>query len=104
MVPCPVRPWGSTVWGTGRENDGSDMAARQLYRLHPLTQACILTIRFTSIGYALVALISSLVFRAIQDALPDNLEAQERILGANMIALAFGDVSTMYLHVEFSLD
>ncbi|KAF8554564.1 hypothetical protein OG21DRAFT_1412372, partial [Imleria badia] len=44
--------------------------------------------------YAVVALISSLVFRAIRDTLPDNPEAQERILGAHMTALVLGDVST----------
>ncbi|KAH7926201.1 hypothetical protein BV22DRAFT_1033124 [Leucogyrophana mollusca] len=43
--------------------------------------------------YLLLGLISSLVFRAIRDALPDNLKAQERILGASMTALAIADVT-----------
>ncbi|KAF8554553.1 hypothetical protein OG21DRAFT_1412345 [Imleria badia] len=42
--------------------------------------------------YMLLGLISSLVFRAIRDALPNNPEAQERILGASMTALALADV------------
>ena len=41
----------------------------------------------------LLGLISSLVFRAIRDTLPNNPEAQERILGASMTALALADVS-----------
>ncbi|KAG1829478.1 hypothetical protein EV424DRAFT_1470738 [Suillus variegatus] len=40
--------------------------------------------------YLLLGLISSLVFRAIRDALPNNPEAQERILGASFTALALG--------------
>ncbi|KAF9229805.1 hypothetical protein BS17DRAFT_771948 [Gyrodon lividus] len=43
--------------------------------------------------YMLLGLISSLVFRAIRDTLPDNPEAQERILGASMTALALADVT-----------
>ena len=100
MVPCPARPGGNPVWGAGRENNGSDMAARQLYHIRPVTRVCTLIISFT--GYALVALISSLVFRAIRDTLPNNPEAQERILGANMTALALGDVSTTHFHAEIS--
>jgi hypothetical protein len=41
----------------------------------------------------LLGLISSLVFRAIRDTLPNNPEAQERILGASMTALALADVT-----------
>ncbi|KAN0101026.1 hypothetical protein V8E55_001010 [Tylopilus felleus] len=43
--------------------------------------------------YMLLGLISSLVFRAIRDTLPNNPEAQERILGASMTALALADVT-----------
>ena len=42
----------------------------------------------------LLGLISSFVFRAIRDTLPNNPEAQERILGASLAALALADVST----------
>ncbi|KLO11304.1 hypothetical protein SCHPADRAFT_877189 [Schizopora paradoxa] len=43
--------------------------------------------------YLLLGLISSLVFRAIRDALPNDLVAQERIVGASLTALALADVS-----------
>ena len=71
------------------------MAALQLYHSYPATQADVF-ILFVSTGYALVGLISSLVFRAIRDTLPNNPEAQERILGASMTALSLADVSTTY--------
>lgn len=38
-------------------------------------------------------MLSSLVFRAVRDALPDNPAAQERILGASLFAMAVADVS-----------
>lgn len=47
----------------------------------------------SSLGYFLLGLISSFVFRAIRDALPNNPAAQERILGASFLALAIADVS-----------
>lgn len=37
-------------------------------------------------------MISSLVFRAVRDALPHDPIAQERIMGASMTALAIADV------------
>ncbi|KIM84748.1 hypothetical protein PILCRDRAFT_96812 [Piloderma croceum F 1598] len=43
--------------------------------------------------YFLLGLISSLVFRAIRDALPHDPASQERILGAAFVALALADVS-----------
>ncbi|KAL5534697.1 hypothetical protein ACEPAG_1161 [Sanghuangporus baumii] len=43
--------------------------------------------------YLLLGLISSLVFRAIRDALPHDPAAQERILGASLAALAIADVT-----------
>lgn len=43
-------------------------------------------------GYLLLGLISSFVFRAVRDALPNNPAAQERILGASFTALALADV------------
>lgn len=33
------------------------------------------------------------MFRAVRDALPNNPAAQERILGASLLALGFADVS-----------
>lgn len=52
-----------------------------------------------SLGYLLLGLISSLVFRAIRDALPNNPEAQERILGAGFTALALADVG--FVHFSY---
>ncbi|KAI5120215.1 hypothetical protein M0805_000030 [Coniferiporia weirii] len=42
--------------------------------------------------YLLLGLISSLVFRAVRDALPHDPVAQERIVGASLTALALADV------------
>ena len=50
------------------------------------------TICLLSLGYFLLGLISSFVFRAIRDALPNNPAAQERILGASFLALGIADV------------
>ena len=44
-------------------------------------------------GYMLLGLISSLVFRAVRDALPHDPVAQEKIVGASLTALAIADVS-----------
>ncbi|KAF8525142.1 hypothetical protein BU17DRAFT_84067 [Hysterangium stoloniferum] len=49
--------------------------------------------------YFLLGLISSLVFRAVRDALPHDLVAQEKIVRASLTALAIADVS----HVGLSL-
>jgi hypothetical protein len=49
--------------------------------------------RLTATGYLLLGMLSSLVFRAIRDALPGNPAAQERILGASLLAMAIADVS-----------
>lgn len=57
--------------------------------LHYLTQKNIYSL---FLGYFLLSLISSFVFRAIRDALPNNPAAQERILGASFLALAIADV------------
>ncbi|KAJ3510385.1 hypothetical protein NLJ89_g4704 [Agrocybe chaxingu] len=43
--------------------------------------------------YLLLGLISSFVFRAIRDALPNNPVAQERILGAAFLALGIADLT-----------
>ncbi|KAF8605029.1 hypothetical protein BDV93DRAFT_521912 [Ceratobasidium sp. AG-I] len=43
--------------------------------------------------YMLLGLISSLVFRAIRDALPHDLVAQEKIIGASLTALAIADLT-----------
>ena len=57
--------------------------------------------RFTP-GYLLLGMLSSLVFRAVRDALPENPAAQERIIGASLFAMAVADVcgftsTTMYV-------
>ncbi|KAI0291757.1 hypothetical protein BC826DRAFT_1021961 [Russula brevipes] len=43
--------------------------------------------------YLLLGMLSSLVFRAIRDALPGNPVAQERILGASLLAMAIADAT-----------
>ncbi|KAI0320211.1 hypothetical protein OF83DRAFT_1105992 [Amylostereum chailletii] len=43
--------------------------------------------------YMLLGLLSSFVFRAVRDALPNNPTAQERILGASFLAMAIADVT-----------
>jgi len=43
--------------------------------------------------YFLLGLISSLVFRAVRDALPNDPVAQERILGASFLALGIADLT-----------
>lgn len=43
--------------------------------------------------YMLLGLISSLVFRAVRDALPHDPVAQERIVGASLTALAIADLT-----------
>jgi hypothetical protein len=52
------------------------------------------------IGYLLLGMLSSLVFRAIRDALPGNPAAQERILGASLLAMAIADVSHLHGHLS----
>lgn len=47
---------------------------------------------YLALGYLLLGLISSLVFRAVRDALPHDPVAQERIVGASLTALALADV------------
>lgn len=46
-------------------------------------------------GYLLLGLLSSFVFRAVRDALPNNPAAQERIIGAAFLALGIADVSSV---------
>ncbi|KAI0282387.1 hypothetical protein BGY98DRAFT_1094421 [Russula aff. rugulosa BPL654] len=43
--------------------------------------------------YLLLGMLSSLVFRAIRNALPGNPIAQERILGASLLAMAIADAT-----------
>ena len=45
----------------------------------------------------LLGLLSSLVFRAVRDALPNNPTAQERILGASLTAMAIADVRRVFV-------
>jgi hypothetical protein len=52
----------------------------------------ILTNAVYLVGYLLLGMISSLVFRAVRDALPNDPVAQERIVGATLAALAIADV------------
>lgn len=49
----------------------------------------------------LLGLLSSLVFRAVRDALPNNPTAQERILGASLTAMAIADVCSKLLAEEY---
>ena len=51
----------------------------------------------------LLGLISTFVFRAVRDALPNNPAAQERILGASFTALALADVSALPTTQQLSL-
>ncbi|KAG6837226.1 hypothetical protein H0H93_013094 [Arthromyces matolae] len=46
--------------------------------------------------YMLLGLLEAFGFRAIRDTLADNPAAQERLLGASMMSLAFADVSYHY--------
>lgn len=68
-------------------------------------QANVLVIVAASAGYLLLGMLSSLVFRAVRDALPGNPAAQERILGASLFAMAVADVSlwTLWGKLVFSL-
>jgi hypothetical protein len=50
----------------------------------------------------LLGLLSSFVFRAVRDALPDNPIAQERIIGASLKALAIADVSSSSIECAHS--
>ncbi|KAI0089872.1 hypothetical protein BDY19DRAFT_941257 [Irpex rosettiformis] len=43
--------------------------------------------------YLLLGMLSSLVFRAVRDALPGNPVAQERIIGASLFAMAVADLT-----------
>ena len=54
--------------------------------LHPSNALAMLQ------GYMLLGLISSLVFRAVRNALPHDPVSQECILGASFTALAIADV------------
>jgi len=59
--------------------------------------------------YLLLGLISSLLFRAVRDALPNDLVAQERIVGAQLMALLIADythiiVTALYLPKDMLYD
>ncbi|KXN89818.1 hypothetical protein AN958_04822 [Leucoagaricus sp. SymC.cos] len=43
--------------------------------------------------YLLLGLLSSIVFRAVRNTLPNNPIAQERLIGASLLALAIADVT-----------
>ncbi|KZV75374.1 hypothetical protein PENSPDRAFT_88566 [Peniophora sp. CONT] len=61
----------------------------------PLTLDPRTTMAIWQLGncYMLLGLLSSFVFRAVRDALPNNPAAQERILGASFLAMAIADVT-----------
>jgi hypothetical protein len=59
-----------------------------------INRTCLVIDRI-SLGYLLLGLISTLVFRAARDALPHDPVAQERIIGASLSALAVADVSAL---------
>ncbi|KAF8060949.1 hypothetical protein FPV67DRAFT_1783922 [Lyophyllum atratum] len=50
-------------------------------------------------SYMLVGLLEYFGFRAVRDSLPNNPEAQERILGASIMALACADMMHVVLTV-----
>ena len=64
----------------------------------PTSHPMINDSRLPITGYLLLGMISSFVFRAVRDALPDNPAAQERIIGASLFAMAVADVSVEYLY------
>ncbi|KAF9454920.1 hypothetical protein P691DRAFT_799928 [Macrolepiota fuliginosa MF-IS2] len=43
--------------------------------------------------YLLLGLLSSIVFRAVRNTLPNNPSAQERLIGASLLALAIADAT-----------
>ena len=45
------------------------------------------------LGYLLLGMLEGLGLRAVQKALPDNPVAQERLVGATLLAMAIADVS-----------
>jgi hypothetical protein len=58
--------------------------------LDPRTTLAIMQLGNT---YLLLSLLSSLVFRAVRDAVPNNPVAQDKIIGAALIALAIADAT-----------
>lgn len=48
--------------------------------------------RFVSTGYLLLGMLEGLGLRAVLKALPDNPVAQERLVGATLLAMAIADV------------
>ena len=50
------------------------------------------------VGYLLLGMLESIVFRVIRDALPGNPVGQERILGASLLAMGIADVSSFQLN------
>uniref|UniRef100_A0A8H7YAL3 DUF7704 domain-containing protein n=1 Tax=Psilocybe cubensis TaxID=181762 RepID=A0A8H7YAL3_PSICU len=54
--------------------------------------------------YLLLGLISSLVFRSVRDALPNNPAAQERILGASFLALGIADLTQYVIPKVFVIE
>ncbi|THH09426.1 hypothetical protein EW145_g2036 [Phellinidium pouzarii] len=72
------------VGGASSESETGALDARASMAIWQLTNC-----------YLLLGLISSLVFRAVRDALPHDPVAQERIVGASLTALALADVTHM---------
>ncbi|TFK40943.1 hypothetical protein BDQ12DRAFT_415806 [Crucibulum laeve] len=70
-----------------------------LSKLDPRTEMAIWQL---ANSYFLLCLISSLMFRAVRDALPHDPAAQERIIGATLMSLVTADTLHM-IHSWFGL-
>ncbi|KAF9457475.1 hypothetical protein BDZ94DRAFT_1273084 [Collybia nuda] len=87
---CLLYPGTAWYW---HELVPNSLPTPQLSSLDPRT---VIAMWQLSNCYFLLGLTSSLLFRAIRDALPDNLPAQERILGASLAALAVADLTHIF--------
>ncbi|EMD41381.1 hypothetical protein CERSUDRAFT_128116 [Gelatoporia subvermispora B] len=63
--------------------------------ISPMDERSVMAVWQLGNCYFLLGLISTFVFRAVRDALPNNPVAQERIIGASFLALAIADVTHM---------
>jgi len=82
--------WIWTIPGAKNFHDGLIPSTAPSGPLDPRTTMAILQL---GNAYFLLSLLSSLVFRAVRDALPSNPVAQDRIVGAQLTALAIADIS-----------
>ena len=74
-------------------HDGA--AARKLCALFPSERVARVAEGCVSPGYLLLGMLSSLVFRAVRDALPGNPAALKRIVGASLFAMGVADVGVL---------